>query len=439
VRILGVMVVAACGRIGFQAGAGGADAPAGPSCSNGIQDGDETGIDCGGSCLPCVGAACSGNATCATGACINSQCELATGPPFWLPGPDLMSPRWGVACATDAAGTIYATGGEAPGGLATTELLVADTTAFVAGPTMLMPRSTHAVAFTSDGTLYADGGGAGVTAMSLEALVAGTWSPRTGTATGHNQVNGAVGPDDKFYVSDNDFLWVYSPSTDSWASQPTPSNGRDSSGVTRGPDGLIYVIGGRTSLDGVTFVDAFDTGNATWLPRAGLHTSRMYPGTVAAGDGRIYAVGGVQDTTTATATAEAYAPDRWIDVAPTSIARNGVCAAIGADGRIYVAGGSTGVDSTNPIRTVEVYGPVIALSPTTAAPRSTVTVSASNFAANAGVMIAFDGAPVATGTTDATGNATLDFVVPAAASGPHQVVGLDGKSQFPTLAHLTVP
>src|SRR5262249_52498674 len=36
-----------------------------PSCSNGFQDGNETGIDCGGSCGPCgVGGGCGSNMDC---------------------------------------------------------------------------------------------------------------------------------------------------------------------------------------------------------------------------------------------------------------------------------------------------------------------------------------------------------------------------------------
>jgi hypothetical protein len=38
---------------------GGPDCPACPTCSDGIQNGDETGVDCGGSCPPCGGGECT--------------------------------------------------------------------------------------------------------------------------------------------------------------------------------------------------------------------------------------------------------------------------------------------------------------------------------------------------------------------------------------------
>ncbi len=51
------------------------------SCSNGIKDGSETGIDCGGSCAPCgLGGGCASNMDCvATTQCSAGQCICAAG------------------------------------------------------------------------------------------------------------------------------------------------------------------------------------------------------------------------------------------------------------------------------------------------------------------------------------------------------------------------
>ena len=44
-------------------------------CANGLRDGDETDVDCGGSCAPCEsGHACVAPADCATGRCLASSC-----------------------------------------------------------------------------------------------------------------------------------------------------------------------------------------------------------------------------------------------------------------------------------------------------------------------------------------------------------------------------
>src|SRR5262249_9081183 len=153
--------------------------------------------------------------------------------------------------------------------------------------------------------------------------------------------------------------------------------------------------------------------------------------------GRIYAFGGNTNLSGATSitTVEAYTIDRdhWLAVAPLAIARSDMCAALGTDGRVYAVGGE---GKTAPERSVEIYGPVIALARTSASSGDTVSIVGSNFAADAPVAFTFDGAPVAIGTTDATGTVTLSFRVPVGASGPHVVGGLDDRSQFPVSAPL---
>jgi hypothetical protein len=50
------------------------------SCSNGVQDGDETGLDCGGACtLQCILGACTADADCKSGACAGGLCRWANG------------------------------------------------------------------------------------------------------------------------------------------------------------------------------------------------------------------------------------------------------------------------------------------------------------------------------------------------------------------------
>jgi len=56
--------------------------PTVPTCSDGIMNGDETGVDCGGSCTPCDNG--GGNATCGEGSsqlniCLTDACDAAVG------------------------------------------------------------------------------------------------------------------------------------------------------------------------------------------------------------------------------------------------------------------------------------------------------------------------------------------------------------------------
>jgi hypothetical protein len=43
-------------------------------CDNGIRDGDEWGIDCGGRCLTCLGNSCSSDEECISGFCTDGDC-----------------------------------------------------------------------------------------------------------------------------------------------------------------------------------------------------------------------------------------------------------------------------------------------------------------------------------------------------------------------------
>jgi hypothetical protein len=47
-----------------------------PTCDDGVQNGDETDLDCGGPCQPCApGQACQGPADCAFGTCLDNFCQ----------------------------------------------------------------------------------------------------------------------------------------------------------------------------------------------------------------------------------------------------------------------------------------------------------------------------------------------------------------------------
>lgn len=62
------------GSTGGAAGAGGADA--GPSCTDQSKNGDETDVDCGGSCPPCAASmSCGGPADCVSKVCTLGKCD----------------------------------------------------------------------------------------------------------------------------------------------------------------------------------------------------------------------------------------------------------------------------------------------------------------------------------------------------------------------------
>jgi PKD repeat protein len=48
------------------------------SCADGVQNQDESGVDCGGTCAACAGAACVNAADCGSSVCIGSACRAAS-------------------------------------------------------------------------------------------------------------------------------------------------------------------------------------------------------------------------------------------------------------------------------------------------------------------------------------------------------------------------
>jgi hypothetical protein len=76
---------------------GGACAP--PSCSDGIRNGTETDIDCGGTCPRCAnGKVCVNRNDCASAFCKSGTCQPCTSSP---------------ECSTDASGSCFCTGATA--------------------------------------------------------------------------------------------------------------------------------------------------------------------------------------------------------------------------------------------------------------------------------------------------------------------------------------
>jgi hypothetical protein len=122
-------------------------------------------------------------------------------------------------------------------------------------------------------------------------------------------------------------------------------------------------------------------------------------------------------------------------VAPLQAVRSGLEAVIVPDGHIYAVGGYDQLNAQG-LNTVEVYGPVVSLSAEGAAPGESVTVTGSNFAANATVSVRFGGAQgqvLGSARTGATGTLPtgMTFTIPNLPAGDGTLTILDDRSRFP--------
>jgi N-acetylneuraminic acid mutarotase len=146
--------------------------------------------------------------------------------------------------------------------------------------------------------------------------------------------------------------------------QPMPT-ARRGPGAAMGPDGKLYVIGGKAlstgpqSVESMTLVEAYDPVANTWQTRAPMPTPRHLLAAVAV-NGKIYALGGNIDRVSANTLSDAveeYDPtsNSWSARTPMPVARTGIGAAVTNDGKILVSGGLA--DQGQSVDRVDLYDP----------------------------------------------------------------------------------
>jgi len=138
-------------------------------------------------------------------------------------------------------------------------------------------------------------------------------------------------------------------------------------GVTTGQDGNLYAVGGGAVDVGTTDVNMYNPKTNTWTSVAPLPDIRMCEAVATSKDGTIYAFGGAlrDDIYPALATVEAYNPvtNTWTEKAPMPVAHywnsDTQCAAVAANGDIYVFGGNNGYSGNASVNLfdVQVYHP----------------------------------------------------------------------------------
>jgi hypothetical protein len=429
---------------GGNAGVGGMAGQANP-CANGVRDGAETDVDCGGGGCPKCDAnkACASNTDCKTENCSRLFCALVSGPPNWLPGPPL---NYGRAYATAgiALGTrqenFLVIGGRDDGGIDTYEELY---TGEGWGYYSDQKATTGAAATDAAGDLLIFSGQS-VWKLSVPKTLV---QLSTVMPTLRSSPGAALGPNGLVYVIGGypnsggvtGTVEAYDPVANKWTTglrpMPTP---RQSPAAALGQDGLIYAIGGAT-YNGDE-VEAYDVATNTWTTKSSLPVDGWGTSAVNGPDGRLYATG----SRLAAGLVNAFTPaiDRWAPVASLSSSRSGAELVVEPDGHIWAIGGTLNPEAPGET-TVEIYGPSVTVNPTQALPGGTIAVRGSNFAANATVTVYLEsttGTALAVGTTDAAGALTspINVNVPSLPAGYHTLVVRDDRSRYPIKLDLQV-
>jgi len=440
-----------------------------PLCSNLVLDTDEIDIDCGGSCPACEpGRACLQAADCATRTCINERCELASGPPGWVPVTSLPAARAFAAAAGLEDGRIYAIGGRVVDPDASVLMYAQASNDWTPVAALPAPRQATPAVVVAD-KIFVAGGVFWTTPMVFEgyaSIVASNGSPPIWTTLGatlpvkRSYHGAAVGNDGRVYLIGGAASPAIAPLDTVLSFDPVaPTSGvitmepatlpvaRAELAAVADPTGRILAIGGRiadNSAVGDTTVFDPSAIAAAWASGPSLIVPRRMHGAALGADGRVYAVGGADTAGGPLGSVEVLSADgtRWLSAPPITPARYGVAVTRGWDGRLYAIGGSTMVAR---VVDVEAYGPRVSPGPAMGAAGAVIALSLSNFAADAKVTVTFSGDPdgkvAATGTSNDMGNVVPSLVwqVPPVAAGTYVLTAIDDRARYAVRARFVVP
>jgi N-acetylneuraminic acid mutarotase len=179
-------------------------------------------------------------------------------------------------------------------------------------------------------------------------------------------VGATLGRDGRIYVAGGsgpggllaDTFYAYSPGVDSWQTLAPMPSARAEAELAASRDGRIYAFGGYTGAGFLRLVEAYDPSSRTWSSRTPMPSARRGHAVVAPPDGLIYIIGGVGEGPGANwlASVDVYNPmtDTWRTAASMPTARAFFGAVLGSDGRIYAMGG---YNDSGYLSAVDAYDP----------------------------------------------------------------------------------
>jgi N-acetylneuraminic acid mutarotase len=286
--------------------------------------------------------------------------------PSWRTKTSMTTARGQAAVVAGDDGLIYVMGGFAGTDPPTTTVQAYSPSTNTWTTKASMPQACRGAAFAKgpDGIIYVISGALGyLTTVQAYNSTSNTWSTKTAIPTGVWMAGAATGDDGKIYVIGGEpstyptpiainKTQIYDPSTDTWTNGTDMPTARSELGVVKGPDGLIYAMGGWNG-SALSVVEAYDPSTDTWTEKAPMPSPKLEFGIVLGPDEKIYVIGGgtsyFNNLGPFFNTVEIYDPEAdtwtipgWLEsTMPT--ARKELGAALSSHGKIYAIGGANGV------------------------------------------------------------------------------------------------
>lgn len=155
---------------------------------------------------------------------------------------------------------------------------------------------------------------------------------------------------------------LYDPISRTFSATGSMSFPRDAAASARLLDGRIFVAGGEdNTATAIAAVELYNPATGTWTLTSSMSTPRVNPTATLLDNGKVLVVGGysIDDNSFPLASAEIYDPATGIFSATGSLstARRNHTATLLNNGKVLVAGGYNGGDSSNNLDAPEIYDP----------------------------------------------------------------------------------
>ncbi len=290
----------------------------------------------------------------------------------WAPAPALSIPRSNHTCTLLANGELVVTGGRNTAVLASTEVLLKDTTEWRAVADLQPARVAHDALALPWGDLLVTGGQDGTAAVPSIAVfdpIGEKWSYPGKLLTARYQHTATLLPDSAVLVAggtsgsgmleslervvpDRRRVTRWSPGTPT----PLPLGGHT---ATLLKTGKVLVAGGYFwDVGSMGFTNEawlFDPATGQWSATGSMNSARDEAVAVLLDSGKVLVVGGTEENE-----ADLYDPTtgEWTTTGNMVAQTDGLTATLLADGRVFVVGGIWRVDTAqqNPLRS-EIYDP----------------------------------------------------------------------------------